>query len=335
MLDLLSIENFKNISQQDFTFKPVMIFTGLNSTGKSTVIQALLLLASGISKNTLLNQYVKKFSNYSEVRNKYKNAKDIKIQAVDKKSLFSIEYKILQPYNTIEYTKESKKLIFEQDIYYISSNRIGQEDLVYFDSEIKFGIDGKYAFGYYEQHKDKVVAEKLIASKEHRTLDAQLSYWLRYILDLNLRVRTEKITPTHVKVSFDIDGLENISPYNLGAGNSYLAKILIMGLFCKEDDIIIIENPEIHLHPKAQSKIADFFTFLQNANIQVVLETHSEHLINKFRYNVYKSKILHENILIYYKKTIQDKFYTILISENGHFLDTKNEEIEFPKLYII
>jgi predicted ATPase len=133
-----------------------------------------------------------------------------------------------------------------------------------------------------------------------------------------------------VKVTFTSDGLENLSPFNLGAGNSYLAKILIMGLSCKKGHILIIENPEIHLHPKAQAKLADFFVLLENMGIQVIVETHSEHFINKLRYNVYKKKLKSDDIVIYYKPSIQGDFEKISINSNGHFIDDEKSEIVFP-----
>ena len=158
-----------------------------------------------------------------------------------------------------------------------------------------------------------------------------MSYWLEYILDIELRVVTKKITPTNITITFDSHGLDNISPFNLGVGNSYLAKILIMGLSCKKDNILIIENPEIHLHPKAQSKLSDFFVFLADAGIQVILETHSEHLINKLKYNIYKNKLSQDDAIIYYKPSIREKFTTIKINNNGHYIDIDNQEIDFPE----
>ena len=92
-------------------------------------------------------------------------------------------------------------------------------------------------------------------------MDAQLSYWLNYILGIDLRIVTSKVTSTNVKVTFSSDGIDDISPFNVGAGNSYLAKILIIGLSLKQNNIFIVENPEIHLHPKAQARLSDFFVF--------------------------------------------------------------------------
>ena len=66
---------------------------------------------------------------------------------------------------------------------------------------------------------------------------------------------------------------------------------MVVCLSAKENDFIIIENPEIHLHPKAQARLADFFCFVSKSNIQILIETHSDHIFNGVRRNI-KSKML-------------------------------------------
>ena len=330
MLNKLTIENFKSIKKQSFDIKSITILTGLNSTGKSSVIQSLLLLSSFNSDSSLLKKNIKNFSNFNDIRNRYINAKNISFSFESENDTSSLSIEQSKSWK-IGIPCDSNILNFEGNLFYISANRIGQEDIADYDEDIKFGVNGKYVFGYFEQFKDKPVEDALTVYKEHITLDAQLAHWLEYILDIKLRVITEIMTAEKVKVTFDSDGLDKISPFNLGAGNSYLAKILIMGLSCKKGNILIIENPEIHLHPKAQSKLSDFFVLLANAGIQVILETHSEHLINKLRYNIYKSEISKDDAIIYYKPSIIEEFSTIRINNNGHYVDENKQEIDFPE----
>lgn len=329
MLNKLSIENFKNIEKQEFDIKPITILTGLNSTGKSSVIQSLLLLSWMHSNSTLLNKHIKKFSNYTNVRNKYLNAKSISLNADFTNNSANM---FCNGESTWEFVRYSENyLYFEENLFYISGNRIGQEDIALYDEDIKFGINGEYIFSYFEQNKDVFVENELIKYEGHKSLDGQLSYWLEYILEVKLRVVTEKITDTAITVKFNSDGIDGLSPFNLGAGNSYLAKILIMGLSCKKGNILIIENPEIHLHPKAQARLSDFFVLLANAGIQVIIETHSEHLINKLRYNIYKKKISKDDAIIYYKPNIRENFITININNNGHYINEENIKRAFPE----
>ncbi|CAA6810999.1 MAG: Unknown protein [uncultured Sulfurovum sp.] len=330
MIEKVKIEGFKSIKSQEFEFKGLTILTGLNSTGKSSVVQSILLLSSFNSiDNPVLRKHVKKFSTFSDVRNKYENVNEINLGLQGQGISTSMSIERSNSWK-VGLMNESNKITFEENLFYISSNRIGPEDIANYDEDMKFGIDGEYLFGYFEQNKRTRLDNLLIKDESHNTLDAQVSYWLNYILDISLRVETQQQTADTIKVTFVSDGIEGLSPFNVGAGNSYLAKILIMGLSCSMGHILIIENPEIHLHPKAQSKLADFFVLLEKAGIQVIVETHSEHLINKLRYNVYKKKLASDNIVIYYKSSIQKNFGKISINKNGHFIDDKMNEIDFP-----
>ena len=119
-------------------------------------------------------------------------------------------------------------------------------------------------------------------------------------------------------------------PFNLGAGVSYLAKILILGLSLKESDILIVENPEVHLHPKAVSKFAEFFAFLAQGSVQIIIETHSEHIINKMRYLIFKEKLLENNLQIYYREKFNTPFINIRVNKNGKYIDENGDIMDFP-----
>jgi predicted ATPase len=68
---------------------------------------------------------------------------------------------------------------------------------------------------------------------------------------------------------------------DLGFGVSQILPILVECLRTAERETIILEQPEIHLHPSLQSKLADFFICMAKAGKNLVIETHSEHLINR------------------------------------------------------
>jgi len=326
MINKLEIQGYKSIQNQSFDFRAISILTGLNSTGKSSVIQSLLLFSAFSSDNILLRNAMKKFTNFADIRNKYENVASIhlRIQEASKSSHLSIT-------RDTKWTLDSplEGLKFEENLFYISSNRIGATEMAKYDEEIKFGFDGTYVFSYFEQYKHKAIDDSLIKDKDSFTLERQLSYWFKEILDLDLTLKTEKITSERIKVSFTCDGLENLSPFNVGAGNSYLAKILIMGLSCKKGNIFIIENPEIHLHPKAQAKIGHFLAFLASHGIQIILETHNDHIINRLCYEEYTKVLNKEDIIIYYKNSILEDFAKIEIQE-GQFLD-ENSNNQFPQ----
>ena len=88
----------------------------------------------------------------------------------------------------------------------------------------------------------------------------------------------------------------------------------------KDPNIILLEQPELHLHPKAQAKLADFI--LANSLIDsIVLETHSEYTLNELRYrHAQLSSLLYNHININYVKKDKNSnpvFERILINEEG------------------
>lgn len=68
-----------------------------------------------------------------------------------------------------------------------------------------------------------------------------------------------------------------------GFGYSQVLPILVRGLLANPGDILIVEQPELHLHPALQVRLAGFFVEMVRLGKQVLLETHSEHLVNAIR----------------------------------------------------
>ena len=70
---------------------------------------------------------------------------------------------------------------------------------------------------------------------------------------------------------------------DVGFGVSQLLPILVLGLRSHESSILLLEQPEIHLHPKLQANLADFFLTLAIQDRRLIVETHSDHFINRLR----------------------------------------------------
>lgn len=314
MIRKLSIKGFKNIKDESFQLEPLTILTGLNSTGKSSVLQAILLLNKETTPNgkLFLNGVL---STFDSLRNIYESAKEITIQleTEEKSALYKLT---LQDRNI---PQDCAGLEFEKNLYYLSANRLGPENSASVSQDLFCGTDGRFLFGTYEKEKSTPLPATLIKDSESWTLATQVNYWLNYILNLKLELSTEKRNEQTVEVKYKSDGIPELLPSQLGAGVSYLAKILILCLRAKKGDVIAIENPEIHLHPAAQSRLGDFFTFIANAGIQLIVETHCDHLINKLRYEIFKNRFKAENAIIYYKKGITAPFLAIHFNDNGSF----------------
>src|SRR5690606_20710680 len=108
---------------------------------------------------------------------------------------------------------------------------------------------------------------------------------------------------------------------SVGFGTSQILPIIVQGLLTPPDGIFIIEQPEVHLHPRVQSQLADFFLALSFVGIQCILETHSEHIINRIRLRIVEdteNKVL-ENVRIYFaeKEGAESHFISVEPNEYG------------------
>lgn len=316
MIDSLYIKGLKSIDEQTFDLKPLTIVTGLNSTGKSTLMQSVLLVSKFCSDNGL--RFLPDINTRFEIlRNKYRKADTIEVR-IDGDG-FKNRLTMQSESAEVSFAPKEPGPVFERNFYYLSANRIGPENLAAISNEKVCGLNGEALFGTYEKEKSKPLREALIKDDVSYTLATQVNYWLRHILALPIELSTTEVNAMTADVRYKSDGIPDIMPTELGAGVSYLAKILILCLRAEKGDLVMIENPEIHLHPAAQSRLGEFLAFIAASGVQVILETHCENLLNRVRYEVYAGRIPADDVVIYYKESITTPFVEIGIDADGRY----------------
>ena len=143
-----------------------------------------------------------------------------------------------------------------------------------------------------------------IYKNEKKTLKKAVIEWLKYIgvlEDIEANMEQGGFT-LKIKTSSD-GGFSDLT--NVGVGVSQVVPIVTMCLLAAKGTTLIIEQPELHLHPKMQTKLTDFFVAISQSGKQCIIETHSEHIINALRYRVAKTakpadEELAKNIQIYF-----------------------------------
>lgn len=96
-------------------------------------------------------------------------------------------------------------------------------------------------------------------------------------------------------------GLSNLyRPTNVGFGITYTLPILVAILAAEKDTLILLENPEAHLHPKGQAKIGELLSLAANSGVQLLVETHSDHILNGIRVAVHNGKLNPDDVQLYY-----------------------------------
>jgi predicted ATPase len=89
-------------------------------------------------------------------------------------------------------------------------------------------------------------------------------------------------------------------PTNVGFGISYALPIVIAGLATKAGTQLIVDSPEAHLHPAAQSALGAFLARVAACGVQVLVETHSDHILNGIRRAVVGQLIQHSDVVIHF-----------------------------------
>lgn len=118
---------------------------------------------------------------------------------------------------------------------------------------------------------------------------------------------------------------------DVGFGVSQILPIIIQGFLSKTNSITLIEQPEIHLHPKMQADLADLFIgFIQNKNKQaykkIIVETHSEYLLKRLRRRISSNEIPSSDVAIYLFEPLEfgTNIRRLIVSDTGNFEWPKN-----------
>lgn len=120
------------------------------------------------------------------------------------------------------------------------------------------------------------------------TLGKAVEKWLSYFQFRNeIEPTAEKGMLYRLQLRLPrVEGQKTVSPRDVGYGLSQILPIVVAGLRAKEGDLLVFEQPEIHLHPAVQARLAEFLMSLTRAGKAVLVETHSEHVVNRLRLRV-------------------------------------------------
>ena len=155
------------------------------------------------------------------------------------------------------------------------------------------GLRGEFTAAVLDLHKDDPIRYVPTSSfetgqasedKSVRTLEKAVADWLVY-LGVAESVKTFDRGKIGHEMKVTMPG--DIVPHDLthvGVGVSQVLPILVMCLLAKPDTVMLIEQPELHLHPKVQTRLADFFLSMSMLGKQCIIETHSEYIVNRLRF---------------------------------------------------
>lgn len=319
MLERIVIKNFKCFDHLSIELSNLNVFAGINSMGKTSVIQAFLLLRQSYEMGALsgglhLNGDLTQVGTGYDLmyRNSGKDEVEIELCLDEESVVWRYEYNKDSDYQKVVYTNISEDSIdrinlFSPTFSYISAERIGPQRYYkqsYHEVFVKnqIGFRGELFADYLAKRgiDDKVENTSVLFdddTDEHLLFQTQK--WLSFISP-GIHINPKKYQEAGiVGIEYKVYG-EDYSPLNVGFGLSYVAPVVLSLLKAKRGDLVIIENPEAHLHPQGQRKMGELISKAAAGGVQIIVETHSDHILNGIRLSVKNKRIQRNNIRLNY-----------------------------------
>jgi predicted ATPase len=307
MIQSLEANNFKGLTGINFRTGKLTLLTGTNSVGKSSVIQLLLLLRlaslrtieSAVSILPLNGPYDLSLGEFLDILRhdvEGRDSSEIAIHATidDAEYVLTLQADV----ETARYAKftlqpNTPKAFLAHSLgsfCYLSAEREGPRSASLLQSlpkeRVEIGARGQFVANVLQLCERDSVASQL----EHPTVPGQrflkqVESWLaEFVPQVEIRIDSARELDL-AAIRFKRGGLsaEWERPSNTGFGVSYCLPIVVAGLVAKRGSVLVIDSPEVHLHPSGQSAMGSFLSRLAAAGVQVVAETHSDHLLNGVR----------------------------------------------------
>lgn len=334
MLQNIRLINFKCFEDQVLDCAPLTLLCGLNGMGKSSVIQALLVLRQSFTAGELQHGRLVLGGDLTELG----TGQDILFENADPGIVgFELRHAdISDPLVLLfDYSSASDRLQEKQhltmpaildggfrnwnhvpplggNLVYLSAERLGPRKMYSLSETFAelghLGARGEYAWNYLNANQDNLLPDDdLRCHPKHeggRLLDV-VGHWLQEVSP-GVRLNLDAIKVADALVAgFSFERLEDIDtrPYratNVGFGLSYALPVLVGLLAMPRGTLCLIENPEAHLHPRGQTRLAELMVRASLSGVQVVVETHSDHFLDGIRIAVRDKLIKSDQVAVHY-----------------------------------
>ncbi len=326
MIQSLRLYNFKCFEDQTIEFGSLTLLSGLNGQGKSSVLHALLLLRQSYQQSLLPQIGLALNGDWIAIG----TAKDALFEWASEEDVvgFDLEWKDsrighwLFEYNVIsdvlnlksppvEDITIFKTSLFNDDFQYIKAERLGprlasETSDFYVRQHRQLGTTGEYTIHFLSIFATQKICHDNLAHAKAVSSDLinQVEAWLREVSP-GVRLSStpiQDIDQISLKFSFETGGVpsEKYRPTNVGFGLSYTLPILVAILSAQPGALILLENPEAHLHPQGQAKMGELIARAASCGIQIIVETHSDHVLNGIRLAVHSGILKPEETKIHF-----------------------------------
>ncbi len=373
MLTRVDLRLFKCFEILQLPLTPLTLLTGQNSSGKSSVLQALVLLHQTMQEQEwatrlALNGSSIRMGTVSDVVDGLQGTNEFSIAVQDEdaeldwrfigergemsmsvgqitangeRSDHPAELRFLLPRET----PESINPLIERlrRLSYITAERIAPQGAYFLeDSGTVRGVGprGERAVSVLHWGRNDPVIDELVIESVPPTRLRQVEERMRTLFP-GFRLSLGQVPQVHA-VALGLrtsDATEFHSPIHTGFGLTQVLPIIVAALSAQKGDLLLIENPEIHLHPAGQALMGQFLADVAGAGIQVLVETHSDHVLNGIRRAVKNKRIPADSVGIHFFRARSDSEPQVLspsIDDAGNidqwpegFFDQFDKDMEF------
>lgn len=342
MISNIYIKNFKSLRETPYMpVSNFNLFTGMNGMGKSSLIQIILLLRQSYNllrykerKQLKLNGRLIELGTTSDVITENRKDNQLVIDFIlssDAQASFKFNY-IQEEQNNIYFDLDTTSTfdndfwnssIFNDNFEYLNAERISPKLFYknehYFQDNLPLGKHGQNTIKVLNELKNSEISIRELFNPKGRYTDITGNYKIDFNFITQLNAWLSEISP-NIVFKPEVDNKRGISnatfsfkqidkaqtnyyqSQNVGFGITYVLPVVTALLKAKKGDIIIIENPEAHIHPKGQSKLTELMAKAAQNGVQLFVETHSDHVF-------YSLRVAVKERLIDYNKTNINFFY--------------------------
>lgn len=337
MLTQLDLHLFKCFEELRLPLAPLSLLSGANASGKSSVLQALVLAHQTMrehewSRRLMLNGSAIRLGTVSDVVDKLHGRRTFEIGVMDaevtchwafsgERSEMSMAVDRVDVNGSVIERPSDLRYLLPPDadlsamslaerlrrLSYITAERVGPREVYAIEDRQTapvIGPQGEHAVSVLHWGRDEHVLEELVVAgvpptrlrqveKRMRTFFPGCGLMLQQVPQTNavtLGLRTSEDTDFH-------------RPVHAGFGLTQVLPIVVAALSASKEDILLIENPEVHLHPAGQALMGQFLADVAHAGVQVVVETHSDHVLNGIRRSVKGGRLSAQGVALHFFKS--------------------------------
>ena len=340
ILDAIELRNFKCYEALDLPCAALTVLTGYNAAGKSTALQALLLLTQALrvaasDRELPLNGDLVSLGSEGDVlrHGATEQSFSIGVRAADERISWTFgsrkvrSSRGLVPLRALEYREgggagaaagrnptriwparsgSKSTLATLRNAAYLGAARAVPLDYFPVPRTARpvgdVGAAGEFApYWYLEAADEDVDVARRRAHDDGGTVRAQLDAWLGELFP-GARASADRLSPdAPIRLSFS---LSTTSPWerpaNVGFGLSYAFPMLVALLTRETGSILVVDSAEAHLHPRAQSAVGRLLGQMAGAGLQIFVETHSDHLLSGIRLAVKDGLLQPDDVALHF-----------------------------------